>query len=405
MDDLSPASFAVVAAAAVLAPILAELLRRFRVPSVVLEIALGIVIGPEVLGWANIAPFISALSDFGLAFLMFLAGYEINFVRVRGTPINRAVVCWLTSLVFGLAIAAVLTFDGYQISDLLVGLVLTTTSMGALLPILHDANVLSRPFGTFTLAAGAIGEFGPIVAITLLLAGDNPWTEAVWLGAFVGVALILAFFATRPQPLRIDELIARHLSTSSQLPVRVAIALLAAMLFFAHEFGLEGLLGSFTAGLLFRPLLTARQREQMEPRLHAIGYGFVIPVFFVVTGMRFDLDAVTGSVGTMLRIPLFLALFLVVRGAPALVFYRGLLSRAHRRALAFMQATALPLVVVITEIGRQTGRMSSSDAASLCAAAMLSVLIFPVIGLGQLRGGEKRELAPERGEERQLAAD
>jgi Kef-type K+ transport system membrane component KefB len=395
MDDLAPASLAVIAAAAVLAPIIAELLRRFRVSVIVLEIALGVVIGPAVLDWAHVEPFIRGLADFGLAFLMFLAGYEIDFDRVRGAPTSRAVISWAVSLGLGLTIGLILTFDGYEISDLIIALALTTSALGVLMPILRDAHVLTRPFGACALAAGAAGEFGPIIAITLLLVGDNPWTEALWLVAFVAIALVLAFFATRPQPPRFDAIIARHLTTSSQLPVRVAVLLLAVMLYIASELGVEALLGSFTAGLLFRPMLTPRQREEMEPRLNAIGFGFVIPIFFIVSGMRFDLDAITGSVGAMLRIPIYLALFLAVRGAPALLVYRGVLGATERRALMFLQATALPLVVVICEIGRRSGRVASSDAAALIGAAMLSVLIYPLIGLSQLRRGGKPAVEPQ----------
>jgi len=395
MDLASPGSFAVIAGAAVLAPILAELLRRFRVPSVVLEVLLGIVIGPAVLGWADVTTVIQALSQFGLAFLMFIAGYELNLQRVRGRPLDRAFVSWSCSLLLGLGVGALLTLDGYDVSDLMIGLVLTTTSLGSLIPILSDTGLLEKPFGTFTLAAGAMGEFGPVVAITLLLVGDNPLSEALWLSAFVFVAVGLGYVASRPQPPRFDALISRHLTTSSQLPVRIAVLLLALMLLFAYELGLEALLGSFTAGMLFRPMLTGAQRERIEPRLTAIGFGFVIPVFFVVSGMQFDLDAITHSASTALLIPAFLVLLLAVRGGPALFVYRGLLEANERRALACFQATALPLVVVITEIGRQTGRMSSSSAAALVGAAMLSVLVLPVLGLVQLRRGEAPDIEPE----------
>jgi Kef-type K+ transport system membrane component KefB len=390
---MSPVSLAWIAAAAVLASILSELLRRWRVHPVVLEIALGIVIGPAVLGWAEVTTLVDGLSQIGLAFLIFLAGYEIDFARLRGTPLDRAVASWGVSLLVGLAIGGVLTYDGYEISDLMIGLVLTTSTLGALVPILRDAGALSRPFGRYTLAAGAVGEFAPIIAVTLLFAGDRPARQALWLGAFVVIALVIAFVATRPQPPRFDEIISRHLTTASQLPVRVALLLLAVMLTLAYEFSLDILLGSFTAGMLFRPMLHPDQREALEPRLTAIGFGFVIPIFFIVSGMKFDLEAVTDDIGAMIRIPIYLVLFLVVRGGPALLLYRNILSAAGRRALALMQATALPLVVVITEIGRETGRMSSKDAAALVGAAMLSMLLFPTLGLAQLRGAEPEEPA------------
>src|SRR5262245_16204540 len=357
----SPASFAVITAASVVAVLLSEALKRFRVPIVVLEVVLGIVIGPAVLGWAHTSPFISGVADFGLAFLMFMAGYEIDYRRVHGAPLTRATISWFVSFGLALGVGLVLTLDGYEISDLLVGLVLTTTSMGALIPILDDAGVAETPFGAYAFGAGALGEFAPIIAITVLLIGDNPWSEGLWLGAFVVIAVALVFVASRPTPPRLDALIQRHMATYGQLPVRVAVLLIAAMLFLAYELGVEALLGSFTAGILFRPMLSAEQREIIEPRLRAIGFGIAIPIFFIVSGIRFDLDSLFDSAGSIARVPLFCLLMLVVRGAPALIVYKGLLSGAYRRALMFLQATALPLVVVITEIGRQTHRMSAED--------------------------------------------
>jgi Kef-type K+ transport system membrane component KefB len=384
----SAGSFAIIAAASLAAVLLAELTKRWRLPVVVLEVVLGILIGPHVLDWAEVNSFISGVANFGLAFLMFMAGYEIDLKRLRGAPLNRAVISWLVSLGLALCVGGVLIIEGFEVSDLLIGLVLTTTAMGALVPILNDAGQTRRPFGAFALAAGAVGEFGPIVAIAILLAGDNPLIEALWLGAFVLAALALAFVASRPQPRRVDALMLRQTTTYGQLPVRLAVLLLAAMLLLASDLGLEGLLGSFTAGMLFHPLLSAEQRERAEPRLNALGFGFVIPFFFVVSGMRFDLDALTDDVVTIAKVPLYFALLLAVRGLPALFIYRGVLPAAQRRALAFLQATALPLVVVITEIGRQTDRMTASDAAALVGAAMLSMLVFPALGLAQLRRDE-----------------
>jgi Kef-type K+ transport system membrane component KefB len=387
----SPASFALITAAAVVAVFTGEALRRWRVPIVVLEVLFGILIGPAVLDWAHTSPFINGVADFGLAFLMFIAGYEIDLRRTRGAPLDRALVSWFVSLVLAFGVGAVLIADGFEISDLLIGLVLTTTSMGALIPILRDAGETDSPFGAFALAAGAVGEFGPIVAIAILLIGDNPLSEVLWLSAFVVVVLGLAFVATRPQPPKVDALISRQLTTYAQLPVRFAVLLLAAMLYLAFELGLEALLGAFTAGLLFRPMLSQEQRERVEPRLAAIGFGFVIPFFFVVSGIRFDLDALTQDASSALKVPLYFALLLIVRGGPALFVYRGRLPAAQRRALALLQATALPLVVVITEIGRQTNRMSAEDAAALVGAAMLSMLVFPVLGLSQLRRADPDE--------------
>jgi Kef-type K+ transport system membrane component KefB len=381
MDGIqSPGSLALIAAAAVLAPLLAELIRHPRIPSVLFELVLGILIGPHVLDWAQITPFIDGLSTVGLAFLFFLAGFEIDFERLRGLPLRRAVQGWGISLVLGLLVGGTLALVGFAFSGLLIGLVLTTTAIGTLMPILRDRGLLPTRFGALIVAAGAVGEFGPIVAITLLLSGKNPAHEGVLLVAFVAIALGVGYIATRPQPPPFVEMLQRHVSTSAQLPVRIAVLLLTVMIVLAADLGLDTLLGAFAAGITLRVAMSTEQRHDVEPRLVALGFGFLIPIFFVVSGMNFDADALFSSADVMWRVPFFFGLFLAVRGLPAIWVYRRELSARSRTSLAFIQATALPLVVVITEIGLDTGHMKPKNATALVGAAMLSVLVFPLVG-------------------------
>jgi Kef-type K+ transport system membrane component KefB len=383
MDGIqSPSSLALIAAAAVLAPILAELIRRPRIPGVLFELLLGILIGPHVLDWAEITPFIDGLSTVGLAFLFFLAGFEIDFQKLRGIPMRLAVEGWIISLVLGLLVGGALAAVGFAYSGFLIGLVVTTTAIGTLMPILRDRGLLPTRFGALTVAAGAVGEFAPILAITLLLSGKNPIDEAALLVVFVLLALGVAYIATRPQPHPLVEMMQRHMSTSSQLPVRIAVLMLTVMVVLAADMGLDTLLGAFAAGMLLRVAMSPEQRHDVEPRLVALGFGFLIPIFFVVSGMNFDADALFSNPDVLVRVPLFFGLFLVVRGLPALWVYRDELSARGRAGLAFLQATALPLVVVITEIGLETGHMKPKNATALVGAAMLSVLVFPLLGFG-----------------------
>lgn len=384
MPESDALSLVVIATAAVLAPVLAELLRRFRIPSVLFELMLGIIIGPAVLGWAEVDGFVSGLSALGLSFLFFVAGYEIDFGRLRGHPLNRGIAGWAISLALGLGVGLVLMLSGFVISSLLVGLALTTTAIGTLLPMLQDRGLLDTRFGGFLTAAGAAGEFGPIIAVTLLLGSSNPAMEGLLMALFVVLAVGVAFMASREQPPRVVEVLQRHLSTSTQLPVRVIMLLIIAMVAVATTLGLDMLLGAFAAGLIAKLALHEDQAEALQPKLESIGFGFLIPVFFIVSGMKFDVTALWSSAGTAVRVPIFLALFLVVRGLPAMVVYRGLLSSRERGALTLLQSTALPLLVVITEIGLATGRMRPENATALVGAGMLSVLIFPLAGFAVL---------------------
>jgi Kef-type K+ transport system membrane component KefB len=369
-----------IAVAVVLAPLCSEVLRRWRVPSVLFELLFGILIGPEVLHWASDDSFVAGLAVLGICFLFFMAGYEIDFSQLTGHPLNRGITGWLVSLLLGLAVGVVLLLSGYVVSSLLVGLSLTTTTIGTLLPMLRDRDMLESPFGRYLVAAGTAGEFGPVLAVTVLLGASRPGTELGLLVLFVLVTLAVAYIASRPQPPRVVETMQRHLGTSSQLPVRIVLLLLTGLVLVAASLSLEVLLGAFAAGLIVRLAFDREQTEAMQPRLESIGFGFLIPVFFVVSGMTFHASDLVHSTAVLERVPIFLGLLLVVRGLPALFVYVGILPLRQRTALGVLQATALPLLVVISEIGLATHRMLPVNATALVGAGMLSVLLFPLVG-------------------------
>lgn len=396
MEPSDIATLAVIASVAVLAPLLAELLRRFRIPGVVIEIGLGIVIGPQVLAIAEINTVEKSLSELGLAFLMFLAGFEIDFQKIKGPPLTRATVGWLMSLALAFALAWVLVAEGFALSALIVGLALTSTALGTLLPMLRDSGALDTRFGAFVLAVGTLGEFGPIVAVALLLTGDNPGGTALLLVAFVAIAAGAAAVASRSHTPKVLAVLQKHLHSSAQLPVRISVLLVVLLVWVASELGLDVLLGAFAAGIVVRLFTAGDDQHAIGTKLEAIGFGFLIPIFFIVSGMKFDLEALTSEPSTLLRVPIFLAMFLIVRGVPALVLYRRDLPTSDLVPLALFSATALPLVVVITEIGLSTDRMLPENAAALVGAGMLSVLLFPLIGFALRRRNDRVAGSDER---------
>ncbi len=378
MDTKTLSTVALIAAVATLAPLLSEATGR-KVPSVVLELLAGILIGPQVLAIATETPTVDALSTFGLSFLFFMAGYEIEFARIKGRPLKLAGIGWFVSLAIAILVAGGLVFTGFALSALLIGLALTTTALGTLLPMLADENLTHTRFGSYILAVGGAGEFLPIVAIALLLTSDDPAETSLLLLVFVALAAGAVAMAMRPTPPRVVELLGRTLDSSSQLPIRFAVLLIALLVWVASELGLDILLGAFVAGLVVRLANQGEQAHVIEQKLSSVAFGVFVPIFFVVSGMSFDLDALTRNPVTILRLPLFLGLFLLVRGVPVLLFYRRDLSRAQMLPMVLLSATALPLVVAITEIGLETGRMRPQNAAALVGAAMLSVLIFPFL--------------------------
>lgn len=371
----------------------AVLPRRLAPPVVVVELLFGILIGPEVLGIAEVDDFIQFFSNLGLGMLFYFAGYEIDFDRIRGRPLLLGMWGWALSLAIAYGVGGILAAAGVVLSLLYTGSAMSTTAMGTLIPVLRDTGELRTRFGSFMLAAGAIGEFGPILLLTLILSTGQPLHEALILIAFIATALALALSSVR-LAWRGWPLLERTLEASSQVAVRLAVLLIFSLVALASELGLDLLLGGFAAGMITRAALRGREVEALESKLTAVGFGFLVPFFFVTSGMNFDLDALTSSVGALLKLPLFLALFLVIRGLPALALYRGVLEARERMALAFFSATQLPLVVAITTIAMQTGHMRSTTAAALVGAAMLSTLIFPFVGLALRRGPVGAE-APE----------
>ena len=351
---------------------------------VVIEILLGILVGPEVLDLAEVDAFSEFLSELGLGMLFFFAGYEIEFKRIKGTPLRLAVFGWLLSLVLAYTLGGLLALAGVVLSLVFTGSAMASTAIGTLIPILRDAGEMRSRFGTYLLAAGAVGEFGPILLITLVLSTRNPLSSAALLIGFVLLAVLAALFAIRSVERRWDVIV-QSMETSGQLAVRLSVVLVFVLAALATDLGLDLLLGGFAAGLITRTALKEREAERFESKLVAVGFGFFIPFFFVVSGIEFDLDALTGSVSGMLKLPLFLVLFLVVRGVPVLLLYRAEFGLRDRLALGFLASTQLPLVVAITTIAVEEGHMRSSTSAGLVGAAILSTAIFPLVGLGLRR--------------------
>ncbi|MFI6580473.1 cation:proton antiporter [Embleya sp. NPDC050493] len=386
-DDSAP--FLIVLAVAFAAPLVADLLgRRVPVPTVVVELLLGVLVGPSVLDWVHEGDVLTYMANFGLAFLMFLAGFEIDPGRLSGRPLRRATLGWALSLVVGLLLGLLLVWSGSTMSRLVVGLALTTTALGTLLPILRDAGALPTRFGAQVMAIGTLGEFGPIVAVSLLLSGRNAGASAVALACFAAVTVVVFAFARRPLPGALDRVVRATLHSSGQLAIRLAVLVLALLVWAADELGLDALLGAFAAGLVIRLLLSdmpAESRETVAGKLDGIGFGLFVPVFFVISGVRFDGRALFSDVGTLALLPLFLALLLVVRGVPTYLLERGS-PAGVRLGLALFASAGLPLIVVITGIGVDEGELRAGTAAAMVGAGMVSVLVFPLLGMRAYRG-------------------
>ncbi|HSC87399.1 MAG TPA: cation:proton antiporter [Polyangiaceae bacterium] len=377
MDHAHPILFVVAAAA--LAPWLSSHTRSLRVPVAVFEIILGVILGPQVLGWVEFEGGLPYLSTIGMAFLFFLAGVEIDLGKMRGAPLRLASLGWLISLGLAFVVAFALAQVGGSHAWTLVAVALSTMALGIVVPVLRDAELLETELGKFTMAVGALGEIGPIVLMSLLLSREHG--VGVQLGLVVAFILVVVgvFWASlRVRPPGLIGLLARTMTKSGQLPIRVSMLLLAALVVLAEEFGLDLALGAFAAGMAVGLAARDSHNEVLHHKFDAVGFGFLVPIFFVCSGLKLDVRALTQSASGLLMLVVYALLLLVVRGLPAWLFRKHLAGK-QVQALGFYSATSLSLIVAITGTAVNQGMMASDSAAALVGGGLLSVLIYPVI--------------------------
>ena len=395
----------IVLAVAAAIPLLLGFMKRLPLPGPVVEIVAGIVIGPSVLGWVQPDVTIRALSVLGLSFLLFLAGFEVDVRRFRGRTGRQVLVTLTASMVLALTVGLALGAIGMR-GALLIGIALLATSLGLVVPVLADAGVLHAPVGVLTVACASAGEVAAVVALSLG-AGESGMPLAGRLLLLVLLAVLLGAIAAvvvgAEHVGRIAALVDRLADTSAQIRVRLTVLLVAGIALAAASLGFEAILGAFMAGVLVRTL--DPEPELAHPRypvkLEAIGFGLLIPIFFVTSGMTLDITGLVENPLALVGVPVVVAALLVVRGAPMLVFWRDL-PRAHLVAAGLLQASSLPFLLTVAQIGIEMGVLERTTAAALIAGGVVSVLIFPPLAIRLLasRDGDKGVTAtsiPARG--------
>ena len=390
MPEVHFTNLLIVVLAAFTAPLVLGFCPRVRLPAIVLEIMLGIVIGPSGLGWVDVDLPVTILSLVGLAFLLFLAGLEIDVDRLRGRVLRVTSLGFGVSFVVGVVVGLALDAGGFVKSPLFIAIVLVSTSLGVIVPVLKDSDNIGSNFGQLVIAAASIADFGAIILLSLFFSGKGSTDttgKLILLGVFAVLVVLTGLAIAGFERWRgLSRVLVRLQDTTAQIRVRGAFVLLIGFVALAENVGLETILGAFAAGAVLS--LIDRDEQMTHPqfrlKLEAAGFGIFIPVFFVATGLRFDLDALFSSVSTVARVPLFLLALLLVRGLPALL-YTGLIGRRNAVIAGILQATSLPFIVAATQIGVQLGVVSKASAAGLIAAGLLSVIIFPAAGLALLR--------------------
>jgi Kef-type K+ transport system membrane component KefB len=385
MPTVSFSGVLVIALVAVVVPALAALAPRLPVPGAVLEVLAGIVIGPAALGWVHPDASIQVLSDLGLGMLLFLAGLEIDVERLRG-PLGRlAGRAFAVSILLGLACGFLFSGVGLGVKPVFLMVVLVSTSAGLLLPLLKDAGQHTSTFGQLVMTAGVLAEVASVVLLSLLFSAASPTAadRIISLVTFLALLAVVGLALAQVRRLAaIDRLLDRLEDRSGQLRVRAALTLALGFGVLANRFGLASILGAFAAGLLVKTVdLTGRSpHPQFQIKLEGIGFGFLVPIFFITTGVSFDAAALLRRPAALAQIPLFLAALLAVRAVPALLYVR-LIGRRRAVVAGLMQATTLTFVIVAAQLGVATGQLSQTASASLLAAGLLSAALFPGLAL------------------------
>lgn len=370
------------------APFICALLAPLRIPQVVVLIVGGVVIGPDVGGWAD-RDAIELVANVGLGFLFLLAGYELELGDFRTRSGGLAVAGWLISAAAAIVVTGLLTAGGFVQAFVPVALALTTTALGTLLPILRDNDMLDGPLGRLIMPAGAVGEFFPIVGIAVFLGSQGRLYGLLSLVVMCLMALALAWVPRIALLRRFESVSREGEHATSQTTLRLTVMLLFGLLVFAADFGLDVVLGAFLAGVVLRRWAPG-DVDALEHKLDAIGYGFFIPVFFVFSGMGLDVDSIVEAPA---RLFVFFGLLLAVRGIPSLFLYRRELSPRQRVQMMLLTATSLPLLVALSEVGLDSGHMLPENAAALVGAGVLSVMVFPGIAVALNRSTRAASLS------------
>lgn len=389
--DLSFGGVFAVAVIALIAPLIARLAPRLRIPAVALEILIGIAVGPSVLGWVHMDVPLGVFSQTGLAFLLFLGGLEIDLAALHGRA-KTIFGSWGLTCVLALVFALfVFRIDSHDLA-LVVAIALSSTSLGLVVPVLREAGETTTEFGRTLLGSSSVAEFGSLLLLSIFFSttGKDPATQVFLLGVFCVLVVVGGLILWRVRvTTSVFSVLDQLADSASQMRVRGILVVLFFFVAVASNLGFEAILGSFAAGALLRFLDTEHRLDEPKLRykLDALGYGFLVPMFFVTSGIKIDVQALFASPRHMVLIPLLVLGMLVARGVPTLLFRRWFAP--HKvRAAALLSATNLSFMVIVAGVGQQLGTIDAPSAAAMVLAGVLSVLVFPPIAVALLPAGE-----------------
>lgn len=369
---------------AALAPFVASLVPGRAIPEVVFLVFAGALLGPygaDVIRTSGGA--LSLVSELGMAFLFLMAGYEIKPSELVGTMGRHASICWGISLAAAIALVSLTGFSRFTgMAGIAFAIMLTTTAYGTLAPIMRARDLTNTSVGRAVTAYGATGEVLPVIAVALMLSTRSLLVTVIVLVVFMLVCVRIAHLSTSTARIgaRFRDFVRSSAGATTQTPLRLVVLLLVFLLFLAEVAGFDSVLGAFAAGFVLRVFFPDGS-DELETRLEAIGNGFLIPAFFVISGAGIDLSAALADPGLLF---LFIGLLIAVRGVSVAVSLRvnpetRMMEPQERFVTTAYCVMALPLVVAITQIVVDAGAMTSQDASVLVTAGAITVLVVPVL--------------------------
>ncbi|RMF50908.1 MAG: hypothetical protein D6755_00480 [Anaerolineae bacterium] len=375
-----------VIALAFLVPIL---LSRFRsLPVVVGEILAGVIIGPSLFNILEHSLTLDFLGDIGLAFLMFLAGLEIDLETIlpkqdsepRPNYLRQAGVVYFFTLLLALPAAYLLQGIGLQANPLLLVFVLSATSLGVLLPILKERDLLPRPFGQMVFISATLADFLTVLLFTVyILTSENGFTVEIFsVGLLFLVFLVVMRLAPPLVRLKPVERVFEELSRATvQIKVRGAIAIMLAFVVLAEAVNAELILGAFLAGVVISWLRSPDDTGLLH-NLEAFGFGFFIPIFFILVGADLDLRALFAQPRYLLILPVLLVVSILVKGLPMFLL-RGQFSWREMLSSGFLLNTHLSLEIAVVVIGERVGLVDTATSALIILFSALTVVLMPLV--------------------------
>lgn len=349
-------------------------------PTAVAEIVVGMLLGQGMLGVVHETEILGQLRVLGVIVLIFLSGMEIDFDLFKRQPKGQtkqigpatiAILGYVGILIVAFLFSYALKLTGFFPRPLYATLVFATVALGVVIAALKEKELLSKPFGQTLLLLAALGEIVPLIGLTVYASLNGRTDRSVWWLSLIFVAAMFLLLRFRKP----YQLFSKIDKSTTQLDIRLAFFLIMTLVAIAESVGAENVLGAFLAGMVMKLL---RPREETQDKLISLGYGFFVPIFFIMTGVNINLKGMVQDPKALALIPLLLFGFLLAK-AVLVPILNIRFKRTNAYAGAFLIGTTITLVIPALTIGRNLGIVSATQSDAFTLAALITCILDPII--------------------------